>query len=178
MSTGASQIFVEQVREAAAILGIGGGGAAKLFATITLSATQPSTRLNAGDHIELDTIFDESPSSGILVSTGADQANGLVTLPQGHVFKVSGYLNGTFNASTVFAIHAIRNNTLAAIVSPNARTFSRNANNADSHVPIAFIDTDGGATEIEWRIISETGLIQAIGTASGVGETYLVVEEI
>ncbi len=177
MSTGASQIDVEIVREALAILGIGGGGGG-LFATITLSLTQPSTRLNAGDHIELDTIFQESPASGILVSTGVNQANGLVTLPQGHIFKVSGYLNGTFNASTVFAIHAIRNNTSATIVSPDARTFSRNANNSDSHVPIAFIDTDGGAVEIEWRIISETGLIQAVGANSGLGDTYLIVEEV
>lgn len=176
MATGASQIFVERVREAAAILGIGGGGAAKLFATISLSASQ-NTNVQAGDHIQFDTIKQESPSSGITVSTGAGQANGLVTLPQGHVFKLSGYVNSQANSATNNLILQFRNNTDALLLGPETRIIM-NTNSWGSCIPIAFIDTAAEAKEIELRIIAEVALILFVSNLIGNGEAYIVVEEV
>ncbi len=174
MSTGASQIDVEIVREALAILGIGAGGG--LFATISLSATQ-NANINAGDHIELDTIKQESPSSGITVSAGAGQLAGLVTLPQGHVFKLSGYLNAQANSATNNLILQFRNNTDALLLGPETRIIM-NTNSWGSTVPIAFIDTEAEAKEIEIRIISEVAFIQWVSNLGGNGETYITVEEV
>lgn len=189
MSESVSSDFVRQTRLALEVLAgqtalsptnelsalVGGG--TKLFAIVGLSATQ-NTNINANDHIEFDQIEQENAGgSGILVSTGAGQLAGLITLPQGHVFKVVGYINTQFNSATNTLILAIRNNTDAAVLEPHARIIV-NTNSGGSDQPISYIDTTAEAKEIEVRIVSETAFITFTSNLIGNGQTYLDVQEL
>ena len=189
MTESISSDFVRQVRLALEVLAGGSsisptdelaalvGGGTKLFAIVGLSATQ-NTNINANDHIEFDQIEQENAGgSGIAVSTGAGQLAGLITLPQGHVFKVTGYINTQFNSATNTLILAIRNNTDAVVLEPHARIIV-NTNSGGSDQPISYIDTTAEAKEIEVRIVSETAFITFTSNLGGNGQTYLDIQEV
>ncbi len=175
MSTGASQIDVEVVREALAILGIG-GTPTKSYALIRMGSTQ-SSDLGANDHIQFDSITEQSANNDISVSTGAGQANGLVTLPAGKVFELScevGVIFGT--AASSFRLQ-FRNNTGAVLLGEFVaiEPFTLAGDLHSSSVCWAF--APAGALEIEARIIFVSGSITQI-QQSGIRGTLLKVREV
>ena len=117
MSTGACQIFVVQVREAAAILGIGGPPAptVKSYALVRMGTTQ-STNLTAGNHIQFNAISEQSANNDIGVSTGAGQLAGLISLPAGKVFELSAEVGVIFGSAASSFRFQFRDNTGAALL--------------------------------------------------------------
>ena len=178
MPTGASQIFVEQVREAAAILGIGGPPAptVKSYALLRMGTTQ-SSNLLAGDHVQFDTITEQSANADIAVSTGAGQLSGLITLPAGKIFEVSCELGVLFGSAVSNFRLQIRDNTAAALIGEFVfiEPFTLAGDVHSSMVCWAFAPES--TLEIEARLILVGGTITQI-QQSGIRGTLLKVREL
>ncbi len=177
MATGASQIFVERVREAAAILGIGTPApTVKSYALISLGTTQ-STDLLAGDHIQFNAITEQSANNDISVSTGAGQANGLVTLPAGKVFELSCEVGVLFGSAVSSFRLQFRNNTGAVLLGEfvQIEPFTLAGDVHASSVCWAF--APAGALEIEARLVFVSGTITQI-QRSAIRATLLKVREL
>ena len=163
MATGASQIFTEQVREALEILGVSVGS--RSYGLLSLSGVQV-TDLLAGDHIEIDTINDSS--GDILVSTGAGQANGLITLPAGKVWILSAAWQIGFTGPATFLNLRWRNNTDAALIgiAVNINPETQASDVAGLRATVAIIDATLEAKEVEVRIIGNLGAnrVEAVGS--------------
>ena len=175
MATGADQIFVERTREALAILGIG-GPTVKSFALIRMGTTQ-SSNLLAGDHIQFNAITEQSANADISVSTGAGQANGLITLPADKIFEVSCELGVLFGSAVSNLRLQIRDNTAAALIGEFVfiEPFTLAGDVHSSSVCWAF--APASTLEIEARIILVGGTITQI-QQSGIRGTLLKVREV
>ncbi len=97
MGTGADQIFVEQTRNALAILGI--QSPSYLHAPLNANQASPSGHVEWRDTGDVENGGWQS-SGDIIVSTGAGQLAGIVTLPAGKVWLVQAHLAASFSAST------------------------------------------------------------------------------
>ena len=177
MSTGASQIFVEQVREAAEILGIPIGGGGGIYSLLFPLAKNfgASTTTATGQHYQWDTIDAESPGGEIVISSGTGQQLGLITLPQGHVFLCQAYL--FLNSITLadFLRSSWRNNTDAVLfggeTEQNGDTGNFDRTSLD-HV-IGIIDTSAEAKEIECR-----QTLRSVGGVTYTGRSWALIREL
>ena len=162
MATGASQIFVEQVREALEILGVGSVGE---YALVSMSGVQV-TDLLAGDHVELDTINDQS--GAFLLSTGAGQANGLITVPAGKVWILSAAWQIGYTGISGFLNLRWRNNTDAVLigVAVNVNPETQTSDNAGLRSTVAIIDATLEAKEVEVRIVGNLNANRIEGGSS------------
>lgn len=111
MATGASQIFVEQVREAAAILGL---VAPVAKAYMLASMDDQSANLNNGDHVEFDSDEVNDGSGAIVLATGAGQLGGLITLEAGRVYEITASLVVSYGSVSGFLRYIWHDNTANA----------------------------------------------------------------
>ena len=177
MSTGASQIFVEQVREALGILGVSIGGGGGIYSLLFPLAKNfgASTTTATGQHFQWDTIDAESAGGEITISAGTGQQLGLITLPQGHVFLCMAYLYLNSITGSDFLRSSWRNNTDAVLFGGETQqggdTTTDDRNSLD--IPIGIIDTSAEAKEIECR--------QTLRSAGGVtytGRSWALIREL
>lgn len=170
---GTSLTVVGYKRDALGSFNAGVGGVSHAF--ITMAAAQTSN-LAVNDHVEFDTIADNSPD--ITLATGAGQLDGLITLPPGKLFSMRcrlrpGFASGTGNQMA----WQFRNNTDAALIGQKGEEITPISGSftARTGESVVFIDTTAGAKEVEVRIIQETGL-SATGNIGP--ESYFLIEEI
>lgn len=97
MGTGASQIFVEQLREGLGILGV--QIPSYLHAPLNANQASPSGHVEWRDTGDIENGGWQS-SGDITVSTGAGQLAGIVTLPAGKVWLVQAHLAASFTGIT------------------------------------------------------------------------------
>ena len=177
MSTGASQIFVEQVREALGILGVSIGGGGGIFSLLFPLAKNfgASTTTATGQHYQWDTIDAESAGGEITISAGTGQQLGLITLPQGHVFLCQAYLFLNSITGADFLRSSWRNNTDAVLfggeTEQNGDTGSFDRTSLD-HV-IGIIDTSAEAKEIECR-----QTLRSVGGVTYTGRSWALIREL
>ncbi len=107
MGTGASQIFVEKVREAAAILGLGTPALAYMLA----SMDDQSSNLGSGNHVEFDSDEVNDGSGAIALATGAGQLGGLITLAAGRVYEITASLVVVYGSVSGFLRYVWHDNT-------------------------------------------------------------------
>ncbi|MEE8551515.1 MAG: hypothetical protein V3T08_09720 [Gemmatimonadota bacterium] len=148
-------------------------GAAKDFAFIGLSANQ-TTNIANGNHVEWDTIREAAVGSGITLSTGAGQADGLITLPAGKIFVMESGIEWAGSASTSSMQVVWSNNTDVVLIGniPAMRTLTSALNVSPVDQIVAFIDTSSGAKEVESQIgsVVTVASIDAFGSYASIRE--------
>lgn len=149
-------------------LGYYGVGASFKYGLYTLSADQTSN-LAVGNHVEFDTC--QGSLGG--VSTGSGQAKGIITLPAGKTYKITGAAELVFSSGD-FARLKIYNRTSSAYIGQEAICFAVNRNTSCSTQPtfMAIITTSAN-TDIDLRINSVTGTITTVSYEFN----YLLIEE-
>lgn len=154
----------------------GGGAVVKSYALIRMGSSQGSDLL-AGDHIQFDSITEQSANNDIAVSTGAGQANGLITLPA-KVFELSCEVGVLFGSAASSFRLQFRNNTGAVLLGEfvTIEPFTLAGDVHSSSVCWAFAP-GAGAIQIEARIVFVSGTITQI-QQSGIRGTLLKVREL
>jgi len=123
----------------------------KSYAFISLSADQTSN-LAVNNHVEFNTILNSV--GGITISSGAGQANGLITLDAGKTYKITARIRGGFSNAAGWATFQIRNNTAGALIGRNGITADMGANTNAVQNDVMAIITTSAPTVIEVREIS------------------------
>lgn len=175
MATGASQIFIEQLREGLEILGIG-GAPAKAFLSARMD--DQSTSLTTADHIEFDQQLEVDGSGDIALSVGAGQLGGLITLAPAKTYLLVAAMMCDFSGTGGVVRVRFRNNTLAAEFGAQGEAIPVSGGNQARAAWFHGIVTTGAAPEIvEARI---TGVFQftSFRGAGPVGNTQLIVLEV
>lgn len=177
MATGASQIFVEKVREAAAILGIGGGGGGAAYLSARMD--DQSTSLTTADHVEFDDVLDVDTSGDIALSTAAGQSGGIITLAVDKTYLFMAALRTDFSVTNGVVRCRFRHNNLAAEFGSQleclSRTGSSNAQSVNSCQGILAVS--GEVATVELRITGVASLASVRG-AGATGNSWLLVREI
>lgn len=180
MSTGASQIDVEVVREALSILGIGGGGlGAYLLATRNLS--NQTLRLNVNDHIEFDTVDAVDASGDISIATGAgDATDGIITLAANHTYRLLSGTGGGFGGSNGDITVSHFNVTAGSRFGSRGGVTSITDSSAlgIQQTAVGIIEVGVSPIEVEVRIIFETFLTSIFGFQDNFGQAFVEVLEI
>lgn len=173
MGTGASQIFVEQVREAAAILGLG-APAAKAYMLASMSAQ--SSNFTPPDHIEFNSVLDVDASGDIVLTTGAGQLAGLITLGANRIYEVSAQLSTEFLGATGAFAYSWRNNTAAADIGTRGsqRPQTHIGSTAEQGIASAIVVVGATPQEIELRIRSSSQVF----SIRALDESYFRIVEI
>lgn len=149
---------------------VGGGGSSTSFkyGWYTLSSHQTSN-LSLDNHVEFDT------ASGSLdgLSTGVGQEKGIITLPAGKTYKLSGTALLSFTNQGVAGLSLYNITTASFIGNPAYYLSVTNASNGSIQPNFFGIITTTVDTEIELRInysATNLGLINA-------DYVYLLIEE-
>lgn len=172
MGTGASQIFVEQLREGLEILGI--GAAAKAYLEAGMS--DQNANLLQNDHIEFNQQRSVDASGDIALSAGAGQLAGLFTLAAGKTYLCVAYIAGTFSAAGTATFHW-RNNTGAAFIGSQGGTFAAGAGNGPRAYCAVIVEA-AVQTEIEVRQNSAPVNLTQIDGSGPQQETSVYIVEI
>ena len=175
MPTGASQIFVEQVREALAILGVG-GAPAKAF--LHAKMDDQNSNIAQNDHVEFDDVLEVDASGDIALAVGAAQLGGLITVAADKKYLFLAGIRADFSGTGGVVRCTFRDNTVGATFGTNLEALPvTGAGNAQSITVGGGILTPGEVTEVELRI---TGVFQlsSFRGAGAVGNTWLLVVEI
>jgi len=125
------------------------------FLSVSLSADQ-TTNISANDHIEFDTLDEDG---GIVLQTGAGQADGIFELSSGKKYQLSAHLRPEFSGATGQLIIAWYDITNSAEIGRRAIYESQThaSNNANQPVAEVIVTPDSNIT-VEVRIISVTAL--------------------
>jgi hypothetical protein len=176
VATGASQVFVEQTREALAILGVGASVNLGGYGLVIMGADQQAN-LDAGDHVEF-TGFD-GEATGIAVSSGAGQANGLITLQPG-VWRMDCWLRGLFSGPTGSCEFQFRNNNTASVFGVSGVLEPQTqASNTHSVAACHAMEEIQAVAVIEVRILFETLLTELEESLNaGVRATFMRVADV
>ncbi len=163
MSTGASQIDVEIVREALAIL----GQEAEPFLIAPMGENQ-TTDLISSDHVEWrdgasGTAWISDGSGKISVSTGAGQAAGIITLAPGLAYMLTAELGVEMTGSSSSAQVQWRRvsgspQQLGAIARIDPLTLALNRFGANIIRGIADLRAASASEDVETLIIASSGL--------------------
>ncbi len=195
----ASKDFIERVRDALVALSEGssaspGGELAsiasvgKRYALISMAANQ-TTNFTPPDHVELDQVeFENSEGSGVVVTGGANtQADGIITLPKGGIWKLNAWLTFTGGAPadqiccSFFGILGPGFPTPAEADGKGLmqKTYANVSSDSHNSVPAtAYIDTRLGAVDVELRILSGAGVQQIFAGSTSQGPTYVTAEQL
>lgn len=157
MATGASQIFVEQVREAALILGIG-TPAAKAYMLASMSAQ--TSNFTPPDHIEFNSVLDVDASGAIALSVGAGQLAGLITLGVNRTYLITAQVSTEFLGATGAFAYSWRNNTAAADIGTRGsqKPQTHISSTAEQGIATAIVVVGATPQEIELRIRSASSV--------------------
>lgn len=161
--------------ELSALLGLGGGGVFSLMFPL-LKNFGSSTTTATGQHFRFDTIDAESAGGEITVTSGGgDQTDGLITLPQGHIFLCQAYPH--LNSITLgdFLRSSWRNNTDAVLFGGETLQTGDSGTAAATsldHV-IGVIDTSLEAKEIELR-----QTLRSVGGVTYTGRSWSLITEL
>ena len=153
-----------------------GGAGTKSYAMVSMGTSQ-DFNFSAGDHVEYDQITEQSANADISVSTGAGQANGLITLPAGKVFKVEANIGVIFGSAASFLRIQIRDNTAGALVGEfaNVEPLTVASDVASSETAHGYVPAS--STEIEVRIVFASGTITQI-QRSAIRSTSVRITEV
>lgn len=112
-----------------------------------------------GQHVEFSAIAGES---NLAVSSGAGQANGTITVPQGFVGKLKGRLDVAFNDENGNVAYQWWDVTATALTGRPARLLPATSVSDAGAQPtaIAVIDTSAGARNYQLQITAATGVAQ------------------
>ncbi len=129
------------------------GGNAVSRALYSLSADQ-TANLALDDHIEFDTVEDES--ADMELETGAGQLDGIINLPPGKLFLLEAGMGALFTGTTGDLNFQWRNNTDTTLIGTvgEARAGTDANDTAYQNTAQATISTFDGAKEVEVRIIA------------------------
>ena len=189
----ASKDFIERVREALEALAQGSSaspvgelaailGAGKKYAIVGMSGNQ-SSNFNTNDHVELNQIDAEnSEGSGITVSTGSGQAQGIVTLPKGSVYRIFGFVTFQAGAASDQLCCSVFNRTDSVEADGNG-TMQKTYNNVgtqgvNAHPACQYIDATAEEKEIDFRILSGAGVNTIFAGSTSEGASYLDIEQL
>lgn len=122
--------------------GPAGPAGTPLFALFTMSNVQNGPIVS--EHAEFDTI---TSSAGVLISTGAGQANGVVTIPEGHTGTIAGELGIDFSGSGGEIEYRWRDLTSSTLIGSTGRVLphSNPLNQSSPARAVAAFDTTAGA---------------------------------
>ena len=151
------------------------GAGVKSYALLRMGTTQDSTAV-AGNHVEFDTITEQSANADISVSTGAGQLDGLITLPAGKIFKVECQVAAILVSTVASFRLQIRDNTAGALIGDFVlvEPFSVAS---EVHSPVMCMAfAPASSLEIEARIVSVTGTIVQIQNSNIRGTMLRVTE--
>lgn len=177
MATGASQIDVEIVREALAILGIG-GATPKAFLSARMD--DQNSNIAANDHVEFDEVLEVDASGDISLSTAAGQAGGIVTLALDKTYLFMAGIRSDFTASGGVVRCRFRHNNLATLFGSQLEALPvTGAGNAQS-IPVChgILPVSGEVATVEFRITGVANLSSFRGAGSSIGNSWLSVIEI
>ncbi len=151
-------------------------GGDKIVARCTLSADQTSN-FSAGNHIEFNTI-EYTSGSGLSLSTGSGQANGIVTLPANKKFEILGGMWCVYSASNGWAEFQPRDNSDDSALNSygsGAISWSNTKSLNQSLQPIfnAGVDTSGGSISIKIDLVGSGDLSEY-----DYRSTFLIIREI
>ena len=118
--------------------------------------TDQTANIDAADHWELTEI---AANGNITISTGAGQLSGLITLPAGGKYVLTAEFAGDFANSSGSVDYQWRNNTTSTLIgtTPTAEPRSNASDEVTTSSAVAYVVTTV-ETEVEVRIVSETGL--------------------
>ena len=123
---------------------------------------EQASNLTAGKHIEFDVELENDGSGAIVLSSGGgDQTDGLITLAADKIYKLTASLQLSFSSAAGVIDCRFRNNTAAALKGNRGKNqpLTWVTNNVWLNpVVSAIIDTDGGAVEVELRILSSSAV--------------------
>jgi len=151
-------------------LGYYGTGASFKYGYLTLSADQ-TTRLSANNHIEFDTV-DGSLDD---LSTGTGQDNGIITLPAGKTYKITGSFFAGFSSTSLgnYIVLRVYDSTNSSYVGLNAYNRPEGAATSySSQMTFTGIITPTSDVDIELRILANTNC-NLISSASA----WMLIEE-
>lgn len=126
----------------------------KLYALLAISGNQ-TTDVDADDHIEFDTVV-----GNLVLSTGAGQADGLITLKAGRTYHLQAMLHGVFVNDTGevwFKWYDTDNVTYVGIYGV-IYSVTKAINNSEANLTSAIIPPPAADIEVEVRFFSETAL--------------------
>ena len=151
-------------------------GGEKIAAHVSLSSSQ-SSNLAADNQIEFDTL-DLVSGSGVTLSTGSGQENGIVTLPSDKTFLVFGAIYAGYSASSGWAYFELRNNSNDSAFhsyGTNAISWSNQKAINMSLQPVfsSIIDTSGGSVSFKVDVQSMASLNEI-----GYQGTFMVIQEV
>ena len=170
MGTGASQIFVEQLREGLEILGVGAGKA-----YLETGMDDQNANLTVNNHVEFDEQRVVDASGRIAQSAGAGQLSGLFTLATGRVYLLAAYVATTHGAAGT-ATFRWRNNTAAGFIGSQGGSFTPAIGGGPRALAWAIIVTSV-ETEVELRLDSApTNLTQIDGSGPQQETSAFIVE--
>jgi len=125
------------------------------FLTVSLAADQ-TTNIAATDHVEFDT---KDEDGGIVLQTGAGQADGIFELSSGKKYQLSAHLRPEFSGATGQLVIAWYDITNAAEIGSRAIYESQTHASHNANQPVAeAIVTPAANITVEVRIISVTAL--------------------
>ena len=135
--------------------GAGAGTGSGTFSTASLAADQ-TANIAATDHIEFDTLDEDG---GVVLQTGAGQADGIFELSGGKKYQLSSHLRPEFSGATGQLVIAWYDITNAAELGRRAiyETQTHASNNANQPVAEIIVTPTANIT-VEVRIIAVTAL--------------------
>lgn len=177
MPTGASQIFTEQVRQALAILGVG-GATPKAFLSARMD--DQNSNIAQNDHVEFDDVLEVDTSGDIALAVGAAQLGGIVTLAIGKTYLFMAGIRADFTASGGVVRLRFRHNNIATEFGSRLEALPvTGAGNAQSiSVCHGILPVSGEVATVELRITGVANLSSFRGAGSSVGNSWLSVIEI
>ena len=195
----ASKDFIERVRDALIALSEGSSASpvgelasissvGKKYALISMAANQ-SANFTPPDHVELDQVeFENSEGSGVSVTGGANtQADGIITLPKGGIWKLNAWLTfqgGAAADQICCAFFGVSGSGFPTPAEADGKGLMQknytNINNAGlNSVPAtAYIDARLGAVDVELRILSGAGVQVIFAGSTNEGPTYVTAEQL
>ena len=125
------------------------------FLTASLAADQ-TANISANNHIEFDT---KDEDGGIVLQTGAGQADGIFELSSGNIYQLSAHLRPEFSGSTGQLVIAWYDITNSAEIGSRAIYESQTHSSHNANQPVAeAIVTPATNITVEVRIIAVTAI--------------------
>jgi hypothetical protein len=135
------------------------------YAFIDLTADQ-TTNLTANNHIQFNNIVAQRGS--ISVSTGAGQANGIITLEADKTYRLEANIHVIVDGGTDYGTFQWRNNTTSTLIGKIATCTNNDVNTDRPDQPTAIaVITTTAPTNVELRVIASSSLngIESTGTS-------------